>query len=379
MINLGLLLGSCFVALILMEIVLRIYNPFEFTIKGNRIILSKNKRTEITNPHTDKLDSIIRKSTNSLGFRGEERPEQIQEYLSIFALGGSTTQCAYQSDGKTWPDVLGVKLRRHFNMLWINNAGLSGHSTFGHIVLMEDFILPLKPDVVLFLIGVNDVGVKDLTDWDKQSFKNETFNRIQFNSLKSFFVSMAYVSEVFAISLNMYRYVKARSRGLNHHINKATLDAEKSEFLQDIEYLDIPQEEHMRMKQEYERNYLKEYKLRLRRLIELSKNKGIEPVFITQPALYGKGIDSITQVDLEKIKVGQINGRLKWEILELYNGLTRKVGKEEDILTIDLASELPKNSKYYIDYIHYSNEGIEKVVDIIYSHLYPFMLEKIPE
>ena len=140
--------------------------------------------------------------------------------------------------------------------------------------------------------------------------------------------------------------------------------------------MDIPKEEQMRMKQEYERNYLKEYEIRLRRLIQLSKNNGIEPVFITQPALYGKGIDGITQADLEKIKVGQINGRLRWEIFELYNEMTRKVGNEEDILIIDLASDLPKNSRYYFDYIHYSNEGIEKVANIIYSHLYPFILEK---
>ncbi len=56
----------------------------------------------------------------------------------------------------------------------------------------------------------------------------------------------------------------------------------------------MPQEEQMRMKREYERNYLKEYELRLKERIRLLKNKGIEPVFITQPALYGKGIDSIT-------------------------------------------------------------------------------------
>ena len=97
---------------------------------------------------------------------------------------------------------------------------------------------------------------------------------------------------------------------------------------------------------------------------------------MTQPALYGKGTDTITHVDLETIKVGKINGRLQWEILELYNGMTRKVGNEEDILIIDLAREMPRNSRYYFNYIHYSNEGIEKVANIIYSHSYPFLLKK---
>jgi len=45
------------------------------------------------------------------------------------------------------------------------------------------------------------------------------------------------------------------------------------------------------------------------------------------------------------------------------------------MLIIDLAREMPGSSRYYFDHIHYSNEGIEKVADIIYSHLYPFMLD----
>jgi len=66
---------------------------------------------------------------------------------------------------------------------------------------------------------------------------------------------------------------------------------------------------------------------------------------------------------------------LGWGILKFYNGITRKVGNEEDMLIIDLAREMPGSSRYYFDHIHYSNEGIEKVADIIYSHLYPFMLD----
>lgn len=36
---------------------------------------------------------------------------------------------------------------------------------------------------------------------------------------------------------------------------------------------------------------------------------------------------------------------------------------------IDLARELPKSSKYFYDFFHFTNDGARKAGDIIYSHL----------
>ena len=46
--------------------------------------------------------------------------------------------------------------------MWVNNAGLDGATTYRHLILMEDYVAQLRPKVVLFLIGINDVGAGNL-------------------------------------------------------------------------------------------------------------------------------------------------------------------------------------------------------------------------
>jgi len=49
------------------------------------------------------------------------------------------------------------------------------------------------------------------------------------------------------------------------------------------------------------------------------------------------------------------------------------VGAENRVLVIDLAREMPRNSVYYYDYLHYTEAGAAKVADIIYRDLRPFL------
>ena len=133
-----LLAVGCVAALFFMEIVLRIYSPFMLRLKGNMLDLPKNIDIRIENPGNIKLDQNIAHSKNSLGFRGEDPPINFNDYVTIIAVGGSTTECYYLSDGNTWIDQLGDRLEGEIGKVWVNNAGFDGHSTFGHKILMID-------------------------------------------------------------------------------------------------------------------------------------------------------------------------------------------------------------------------------------------------
>ena len=100
-------------------------------------------------------------------------------------------------------------------------------------------------------------------------------------------------------------------------------------------------------------------------LVQVCRDHGIEPVLITQPTLYGPGVDPVTGVDLEVVKVGDKNGRFMFQVLDLYNGVTRRVALKDGVLLIDLARELPRNSAYYYDYLHYTEPGAAEVARII--------------
>src|SRR5689334_13215362 len=85
---LGILLG-----LVLCEIILRIYNPFPFSVKKRKLILPANQSKIFTNSWIKKLDKQIHYSRNSLGFRGPELPDSISKLVSLITIGGSTTEC----------------------------------------------------------------------------------------------------------------------------------------------------------------------------------------------------------------------------------------------------------------------------------------------
>src|SRR6185437_6268137 len=157
---------------LLLEVALRIYNPFHFRLKGDKILLPVNVRETITNRINPKLDATIVNTRNSLGFRGPEPPADWGRHLTLITIGGSTTECHFLNDDKTWPYLLGHDLSDSFRDVWLNNAGLDGHSTFGHRVLLNDHIKQLRPSVVVFLTGINDVETDVPSFHDKLNTRN---------------------------------------------------------------------------------------------------------------------------------------------------------------------------------------------------------------
>jgi len=108
--NILLSLLGCLIALVLLEGLLRIYNPIDLRVRGDKIVLPINRNYRYKNDTIPGLDKVIVHRKNSLGFRGEEPPIDFMKYLTIITIGGSTTECSQISDGKTWPDILCNKL-----------------------------------------------------------------------------------------------------------------------------------------------------------------------------------------------------------------------------------------------------------------------------
>jgi lysophospholipase L1-like esterase len=361
--NLGVLLVGCLVALLVLEVLLRIYNPLEIRFKPDRIVLPVNKHYIINNVGKfTKLPPTTIHTKNSLGFRGAPPPSNFQDYLTIVTVGGSTTECFYLSDGHTWTDLLGRELSQDFNRVWINNAGLDGATTYRHLILMEDYIDKLRPKVVLFLFGINDVGAGDIAA--------EEAEKQEGHYLRNLWRAVLYRSEAYCLEQNIYHYLIAQSQGLRHQeIN-----------LRQVETLaKIPEATAQKTLQDYRTKSLPFFAARVEKLIRISRDHGIEPVFITQPTLYGPGVDPVTGVNLATIRLGNhLNGELMFKIVNLYNDVTRQEAQKNRVLLIDLAQEMPRNSAYYYDYLHYTEPGAAEVAAIIDRHLAPWLARRYP-
>ena len=92
----------------MLEVYVRLFDPFPILLRAGRIDLPANTEREFSSDNIPGLDPVIKVSCNSLGFRGPERPQPRAEYLTVLCVGGSATQCLYLSDGTSWPDRLGA-------------------------------------------------------------------------------------------------------------------------------------------------------------------------------------------------------------------------------------------------------------------------------
>src|SRR5665648_1054650 len=81
--NILVLLISFILVLGFCELILRVYNPLGFRIKGNKIILPVNKKEIIYHEGSGKLDRVVVHQSNSLGFRGPEPPATFADWLTI--------------------------------------------------------------------------------------------------------------------------------------------------------------------------------------------------------------------------------------------------------------------------------------------------------
>ncbi|MFZ5448881.1 MAG: SGNH/GDSL hydrolase family protein [Thermodesulfobacteriota bacterium] len=348
---------------------MRVYNPLGFRIKGNKIILPINKKEIIHHEGgLGKLDRVVVHQRNSLGFRGPEPPADFSRDLTIVTVGGSTTECFDLAEDKTWPYRLSMKLQRDFKHLWLNNAGLSGNSTFGHFILMQDYLVKLQPKVAIFLVGINDLGISGERDFD------ERIHGLNFRSLERFLASVAVHSELATAALNLYRFYFPKSVMINNQN-----DPQETDFSKLTPFV-VSEKARAAIIKEHQDHYLSPYKNRLEKLITICRQHNIIPVLLTQPVLYGNIVDPATGVDLgRKFVAKDMDGATAWEVLELYNDVTRQVGREQGVLVIDLARQMPKDSRYFYDLMHYTNAGAEKMADIIATLLTPYLAEKFPQ
>ncbi len=343
-------------ALMIIEIVLRVWHPFAYTVRGDKIILPANIQVRMKNLWIRKLDDTIYYSRNAIGLRGEPWPANPENLITIITVGGSTTECKFLSDNKTWPELLKRDLKPDHPNIWLNNAGLDGHSTFGHLVLLKDYLIKLHPDYILFLTGVNDVELDQPADLDYQDIRG-----IHGHSIKYFLKSVINYTETGTLLLSLYRNYLAYRKGLIHkELDPTQLETGVTDSLT------------RKNKIALQRKYLNQYAGRLKELASESVDHGIKPVFITQPALFGNVLDSATGIYMGNRILDGYDCTTDWEVLQLYNEEVRNL-RRDGIIVVDLAAAMPKNSKYFYDFMHYTNAGAEKLAAILADSLRPII------
>ncbi len=387
----------------IIEVFFRIFDPLNVRQTPKRLYESRIGKDHsytfyLQQPYItkSKVDPYIKVTRNSLGFRGDE-PSLDHEQLKIIAMGGSTTECIVLSDGQTWSDLLQTSFKNKGNDIWIGNAGVNGQSSFGHVEFFRDYVSKLRPKIVLFLMGANEQNeyymkngyrnVKDFGIGNQRNFVKIPPQNTNYEISISTFVEK--YKEHSKLLLNISEYLRRKiAKELNldyqHNLEDELKKAKEylitnNEFETDLKKLEQKEIVNNRAFEELElqKDYQINVKENLISLIEIARENNILPIFITQPSLFGPGIDPITKLDMEKIIIQSSNttwgqgltGKEMWTLLNHYNGLIKEIANTQKIPLIDLASKLERNSSFYYDYIHFSKRGASEVSKIISKEL----------
>lgn len=326
--------------LIALEIFLHFYNPFSGRVKSGNIVLPINEKYEVKNIQIQGLDADLIHTKNSLGFRGPELPDD-STIKKVICMGGSTTECFYLSDGNDWPNVLGRKLRTKDSGIWLNNAGMDGQSAYGNLVMLQQHILNLKPDYIILMCGLNDIGLDAPSKYD---YNDNNWLKKAYNFL-----------EIPATINSLIKSDKATQARLNHQY----LDLQKAEQLE-------MNDSQILQRIAREQPLLVNYKKRLQNIIDICRDNKIKLILVSQVILFGDESDLVTNIDLGKIKIGDINGKTEGLLLKQYNKTTYELAEANHLPFINLSAQLPKDSRFFYDGFHMTNEGAEIVADKIF-------------
>ena len=339
----------------LLEIALRIHNPIYVPLRASNIQLPVNRTFRETNVHFAKVDRVVTTSYNNIGLRGPNYPADPDRFVKIIAVGGSTTICVNLTDGKTWPDLVlrDLQAARPDLALWLNNAGQNGHSTFGHQILLQAHLAKLQPQYVLLLMGINDMEREDLNSYDISMTRGGA-------PLRDRLVTM---SEVLSTAQVLYRSFRAHELGLNR---APDMDPRTVPRINET-----PAQRDAFLKRQKD-NFLPAYRERVATLLATVRSMSATPILITQPAFMGHAVDPNTGVQIDNLLYGDfgregfdISAGTAWDGLELYNDVLRELASSEGVMLIDAAREMPKDYRYYFDWLHYSNEGAARMASII--------------
>jgi lysophospholipase L1-like esterase len=380
--RLGLLLGSTGFAVLLIEGTLRWVVP-TIVQSPYHCVWPPHLRA-VFNPDPAIMPGVHGQSlfvTNSRGLRGEEMPEEPS--YGILAVGGSTTESLFLDQAETWPQLLQKRLSEAAppQPVWVGNAGRSGLSTRDHVVQLK-YLLPELPsiDAIIFLIGVNDLTLRNLQDSDydpyfmtREGTEGELLPRaFGVYPLQNPALSWQRRTAVWQLARDVTRRLQATGRDYQDQAgrNYVRWRAERRNATRIRETMpDL-------------KTALEEYSRNVNRLIDLAQERAIRPIFLTQPTIWRRDLSPELMALLWVGKIGKQDegGHEYYSVavladeMEMYNETLATTCRSRQVECFDLASRIPKDGTVFYDDDHYTEKGSELVADVVAR----FMRERSP-
>lgn len=329
------------ICLVLAEVVIRSVVPGSFFNPRLGLIPHAKYTIDVALPGVSRGGTL---STNRWGLRGDEPPDQWESFTTIVTVGGSTTANYYLDDSRTWSSVLQNTLRESDSLVWVGNGGIPMHSSEHHDFFLREVVARIKPDVVVFLLGANDIGqfMKGEVALHEAPLPERGIREMMFRGSR--------------LLQTMYKAKKV-------YIDRAPVISETV----DPEFVLLPMTGPERPLPDDLREMLPDpdaYPRRIGTLINTCRELGVTPVFLTQPLLfednpYWRGIQggSFWHGGPDSL----FSAASHWVMLDFLNSELMRVCRDEGVACYDLASVVPHDTSMFYDSMHLTEAGAEMV------------------
>lgn len=320
--------------------------PFfsEYSAKLLRNKDSEGINCNIPNSHFEKW------KINNLGFRGPNisvmKPKGV---IRIVCMGTSETFGLYESPDMEWPSQLSKMLEK-YNYFEVINTSVVGLPLKKYRRYIEKYVLKLEPDIIILFVNPFEYGVgneiftkrQDTLKKEGKSFKNRGIHFLKvitYSNLRMFPKLKQSLKKIVPTSvLKQYQLWN-----MKRQIQKL-----ENTYLNGNKPLDIIPNKNLIIF----RNDLKD-------LIEYLQNKKIKIILTSYPIL-------ITQQNIDKYLEIFLDHRRFYTELSLqgiidasrkFNEEIRLISNKHGVAFIDNNMTIPKNTQYFADNVHYTDEG----------------------
>jgi lysophospholipase L1-like esterase len=371
-------LSAC---LLLSELVLRGIFPFK-----KEYYIWPPHLQRIFNPSPAIMPGIKGESRfiiNSMGIRGDEISPR--HTYRILAVGGSTTECLYLDQAETWTQLLQQKLNENTRTgrVWVGNAGKGGLNTREHILQLRYLFSKFSDlDAVIVLAGINDLNLRLKQD---EGYDPHFLERPEFDEQlipRVFSVVPIEKDPAFYKRTALWDAARSLRRSMFGPAQNVQDDSGKSM----IKWRALRKNAKViRHALPDLASALKEYARNLNLMIDLSRNKSVRLIFLTQPVMWKPGLPQELQDLMWSGGVGNFREAIESEFysvealaagMQMYNEKLKEVCRSREVECFDLASRLPapQDTTVFYDHCHFNENGAKEVANAV-AH---YMLERGP-
>jgi lysophospholipase L1-like esterase len=330
------------------------------------------------NPNPKYLSGISGESrftTNALGLRGR-MPKVTDDFVVVF--GNSTSECVWLDDRETWAEALQIALNERGGRekrVTVNIAARSG-LLMAHSRVQLEHLASQKPAIKMALLmqGSTDMA---------RAFRHETLTALTAKELQAAFANPIVPWEGFpdsfdALLLRQYwkQGEKRITRGFRSELGlgvskgrdgSSEMEARRNYAAnQKLTVLSA-------VGQKQFKAGLSEYRRQVQGFVETCLAKGITPVLLSQPVLYGRPFPAEYEAyyvsDNPSPEFEVCSPALLFRLLGEYARVTGDVAREHDVPYINLYDALYGQLDCFHDQVHLNEEGAKKVAEIVVDAL----------